>query len=524
MPEPEFNVFISYNSKDAKAVLAIAKRLRDVDELKVWLDDWEVVPGSPFQPALESGLRSSRTVAVFIGTHGFGDWQRPEMWAAIDALVKRGIRVLPVLLPGVAALPENLPMFLAGQSAVIYRSLADANAHAKLLWGITGINPMAGRPAPAVLAREPQQPIAVDPLATGVDAVASALINGDMTFLLGRLLGPGAGAPMLPSMLSMALLRDVNLVPEDYQGLLPEIESAASLLAATRGDPQMENFVLRLVGASSQSEPNAYAELADIMRLLGRRPTAQRARRRAPRLILSTNLDLHMEHALLRAGLPFTRLVHHRAGGRIDLCKFTDVVKDRSGDLRIDGQLVAVDDNSALDALINACERRSVRIQESESGLGNPLVSLDLSTAPDPILYKFQGSEDIGNSSAISTDQCYEFLSRVLRQPCVPSQITEIIGNSTLVILGSTLLDHEFRLSYHALLREALRSNPYSCYAVLNRRELDQRDFGHRHAEQSWDSVKKAALARYKVEMFDAPVAGFLGRVADKLRNEWGDT
>ena len=55
--QPQFDVFLSHNSKDKPAVIALAKRLQ-AHGIKVWLDFWELRPGHPWQEALEEIIES----------------------------------------------------------------------------------------------------------------------------------------------------------------------------------------------------------------------------------------------------------------------------------------------------------------------------------------------------------------------------------------------------------------------------------------------------------------------------------
>jgi hypothetical protein len=111
-----FDVFLSHNSKDKPAVETLARRLEDEAKLKPWLDKWNLVPGDPWQEAIEEALDQSCTCAVFLGPKGFGGWHHEEMRSALNQRVsqrERKFRVVPVLLPG-AVMPERskLPPFL----------------------------------------------------------------------------------------------------------------------------------------------------------------------------------------------------------------------------------------------------------------------------------------------------------------------------------------------------------------------------------------------------------------------------
>ena len=100
MSTPEYDVFLSHNSSDKPAVEELARRL-SAERILPWLDKWNLIPGDPWQPAIEETLSKCKTCAVFIGPSGFGAWQNDEMRAAINRRVRmEGFRVIPVLLPG----------------------------------------------------------------------------------------------------------------------------------------------------------------------------------------------------------------------------------------------------------------------------------------------------------------------------------------------------------------------------------------------------------------------------------------
>jgi tetratricopeptide (TPR) repeat protein len=153
----EHKVFLSHNSDDKDDVKKLALRLNSED-IKTWLDEWNLIPGKEWQPAIEQALEECTACAVFIGKKGFGPWQHEEMRAAIDRRVSRGqrqYRVIPVLLPG-ADRPEpgKLPAFLRATTWVEFRrSLDDMHALHRLVSGIRGVEPGPG-PDGAIVAGE----------------------------------------------------------------------------------------------------------------------------------------------------------------------------------------------------------------------------------------------------------------------------------------------------------------------------------------------------------------------------------
>src|SRR6516165_10652527 len=143
-----YHVFLSHSSADKPAVEALARQLAK-EGIDPWLDKWHLIPGEPWQPAIEGALAGSATCAVFVGPSGFGPWQNEEMRAAIDRRVcdsGRHFRVIPVLLPG-GDRPErsSLPTFLATTTWVEFRdSLEDPDAFHRLVCGIRGVEPGPG--------------------------------------------------------------------------------------------------------------------------------------------------------------------------------------------------------------------------------------------------------------------------------------------------------------------------------------------------------------------------------------------
>src|SRR6202047_1964657 len=76
-----FHVFLSHSNTDKPAVEELARRLAK-EGIQAWLDKWHLIPGDPWQPAIEKALAESETCAVFVGPSGFGPWQNEEMRAA----------------------------------------------------------------------------------------------------------------------------------------------------------------------------------------------------------------------------------------------------------------------------------------------------------------------------------------------------------------------------------------------------------------------------------------------------------
>ena len=59
MPDPptRHDVFLSHNNADKPAVEELARRLAQAG-LQPWLDTWNLIPGDPWQEAVEAALRT----------------------------------------------------------------------------------------------------------------------------------------------------------------------------------------------------------------------------------------------------------------------------------------------------------------------------------------------------------------------------------------------------------------------------------------------------------------------------------
>ncbi len=140
--ELRYDVFLSHNSEDKSAVEILARRLTDEAGLQPFLDKWHLIPGVPWQEALEEALSQSETIAVFIGPSGMSPWHNEEMRAALDkaARTRDECRVIPVLLPGADL--NSLSPFLARRTWVDFRSaIDDADTFNYLVSGILGKPP-----------------------------------------------------------------------------------------------------------------------------------------------------------------------------------------------------------------------------------------------------------------------------------------------------------------------------------------------------------------------------------------------
>ena len=106
------------------------------NNITVWLDKWNILPGDPWQEEIEEALDASAACVVFLGGGGITPWQNEEMRSAInDRVSDQSIRVIPVLLPG-ATQPQHkdaIPRFLKRLSWLEFDKTIDDEAKLQLL-------------------------------------------------------------------------------------------------------------------------------------------------------------------------------------------------------------------------------------------------------------------------------------------------------------------------------------------------------------------------------------------------------
>lgn len=189
--QQDFDVFLSHNSQDKPAVRALATALKQRG-LRVWLDEWELTPGQPWQDELEAIIRTTKSVAVLVGADGLGPWEHPEMRACLNQCVQRQLPVIPVLLPNAGEQPA-LPLFLQQFTWVDLRGGLTEEGMERLVWGITQVKPKTGLgslPGPAKIWRSGRKRrvfyLLLTLLIASLVAIATSqlLVSGslDMTF------------------------------------------------------------------------------------------------------------------------------------------------------------------------------------------------------------------------------------------------------------------------------------------------------------------------------------------------------
>jgi hypothetical protein len=519
--ESQFDVFLSYNTKDQPSVQQIAERLRGY-EIDVWFDDWEIKPGTSFQTSIDRAIRQSRSIAIFISDANLGPWQTREVESAISVQVGHGIPAIPILLPG--AVINSLPLFLQTSRYIDFRdSLDDSDAMRNLRWGITGKKPPREKLS-APIVDQPETSLKEDPVEEAISDLVQILKTQNITFFL----GPGAsyGANPMPAQASdiaRDLLTELKIIEANYSELLPPADVAGLYYGVRSGDWILERKVTSRLADRSKVFPKTYDRLADLLKLLKKRPPLRTGGRNL-QLIVTTNLDLMAERALLRAGLPFTRIVQYRSGKQLSVDEYKQVqlfgdhsvqLIDHTGNL----QQAQLTDFDELDRLIGSSQTRRFSLEQNVGESLEPLSSLKFNELTEPILYKFLGSQDMTNSCVLSTLHHFEFARTVLSKG-LPDELTSIIRNSTILFLGLWFMDPDFRLTYYTLLRDALRVENDRRYALQLPPQRFMEDVYRRMERGIWDKIKEAGVRQMGITAIEERCDIFLAQLHQRIKTE----
>ena len=127
-----FDVFLCHNSEDKPTIREISQKLASKN-IKPWLDEEQIRPGTSWQTALGQQIESIRSAAVFVGESGLGPWQNQEIQALLSQFVKRECPVIPVVLPSAKTTPD-LPWTLENLHYVDFRATY-LDPLKQLIWG-----------------------------------------------------------------------------------------------------------------------------------------------------------------------------------------------------------------------------------------------------------------------------------------------------------------------------------------------------------------------------------------------------
>lgn len=292
MSDKEYDVFLSHHRADKPAVEIIARKLRS-EGIKPFLDKWHLVPGDPWQEALERALNESAACAVFLGSHGLGPWEHEEMRTALNRRTRDPrFRVIPVILPGMSTPAADLPPFLTCLTWVEFRSgLEDADAFWRLCCGVrsqkpepipSGINPRAG--APVAGDRPPYRGIETFRTEDADLFFGRAALT---RYLIERLRNRRFLAVIGPSGSGKSSLVRAGLIPALRRGKIPGSETWKIVILRPGNEP-LQELAAELLRDLAGPETGLYAQIKRLSTAMGNNPCALAAevRRKASSQIL----------------------------------------------------------------------------------------------------------------------------------------------------------------------------------------------------------------------------------------------
>lgn len=136
----QFDIFLAHHSNDDASVEVLGRRLKQRG-INPWIDEEQVPPGQWFQDVIQEVIPKVRCAGIVIGREGLGRWQTVELRAFISNCVESNVPVIPILLPGVKALPNELKFLRELRLVKVSDMLKDDGALDSIEWGILGRKP-----------------------------------------------------------------------------------------------------------------------------------------------------------------------------------------------------------------------------------------------------------------------------------------------------------------------------------------------------------------------------------------------
>ena len=193
---------------------------------------------------------------------------------------------------------------------------------------------------------------------------------------------------------------------EISQGLLLELSGSAALDPLTVTLLDDAALLHRIKYGSERNTARAVlrlfrgrqpaAALEHLTEFLASLPPEELKRGERVRLLISLNLDLHLERCLLKRGVPFTRIVQDSSGSKVWLGEFADVRLSKDT-LEIGPRgkhaTLPLNDDNAIEAEIKSGSHELLDLTKTPLFLDN---------RTHPIVYKIFGDIDVPDSCVLS--------------------------------------------------------------------------------------------------------------------------
>ena len=111
--------FLSHSSIDKNFVKKVASELTK-DGIKVWLDEWDILPGANIVKEINKGLENSAFLLVFLSSKSIESRWVEEEWTkkVYEEIDSDRITVIPVLIDDLSR--DKIPLILKGKKYLIF--------------------------------------------------------------------------------------------------------------------------------------------------------------------------------------------------------------------------------------------------------------------------------------------------------------------------------------------------------------------------------------------------------------------
>ena len=540
------DAFLCHNAMDKRFVQAIAERLEKVG-LRVFVDEWDLHAGQPWRDTIGKALESSRTVVIFVGVHGFGRVQKRELdialslqeadsgsSAAQSSPTRNDRRVIPVLMPGVddKSAEEALPPFLrilhrvsitsSEPTAIAFKAQVDELARA-----IRDELPTR-RPLPS--SKESSSSAnRNDAHGSMVRRFVASAVNNNVVIAMGHAWSNSHGLHRANDELAVVargVLNQLEIQGPSFE-VMPSLDEVASCYSVPNGDDSLASLVRRILSESHPNQPSEdeWRWLTDLLdHLMARRQVDNVRSATDQPMLISSSLGLAPEAALLRAGIPFVRVVPRIKRGpkgldiHLELC---DCTSNRPPAIQADWFAHARTVLGAATKLEHAPPQQdsgasvslSQRLSQLEGAKGSKSV----------VLVKFLGSVDVVGSCILSRDNLLVFAEAHAKGSELTTLIRTNLSSRPCLVAGYRRLDPDFIALTHAFLRDSfLHSN--DCPRLMISAPANDADCGEESCFVSdhFESRNLAVLDSVHglgIQTAETPLGAMLKRLSTQLQS-----
>lgn len=387
---------------------------------------------------IQRAIHNAYAVVYLVGSTGAGPYQStkemPWVQEALQARATQGdpLRFVPVLLreglmSGFAAWMHQYPIVNLGR-----------NLNAHRIWeGIVHRleQPVEHMPVESSLTEQEELDLEC------ADEIVRALGQREnLTVFIGPYAPPDR-AEVGPAALTMALLKGIGIQPYEMLPLLPWPSEAAEWMSLLKHRFDVDQLLVQMLTALKRHPSDIAVETAHLAsEWITKKPSSNKRRDWNGLLLLTTRVDQALESALLRAQVPFTRLIptlmdETKKEPLLPSLKAAPTPSDKRKMLQVwKPGLSTTDGDQDLPGSWEDIEVVSPN-----------KVSLD--DAESVVLVKLCGTVEITSSMMITVS---DFFTGIQTREGLPSQMREAIQNSPQLLIGrgfASPLAHLIRLS-----------------------------------------------------------------------------